>query len=61
MHPRKRFLYPNLRTDRPIERSRVVKCEQVSKSRYHNEAKLASPDEADAALIGWLKDAYALG
>lgn len=61
IHPRKSFLYLNLRTDRPIDSPRVVKLEQVSKHRYHNEVKPSSPDEVDAELIGWLGEAYALG
>ncbi len=46
--------------DRPLQGERVAKSEQVSKNRYHNEVKITSPDEVDAELIGWLKEAYAL-
>ena len=51
----------NLRTEHPIDSPRVVKREQVSKNRWHNEVKLASADEVDAELTGWLRAAYALG
>jgi hypothetical protein len=61
VHPRKSYLYLNIRTAQPIQSSRVAKTEQVSKNRYHNEIKLTSPDDVDAELIGWLKEAYALG
>jgi len=61
VHPRKSFLYLNIRTDAPIESPRIAKSEQVSKNRFHNELKLSSPDEIDAELSGWLKDAYLLG
>ena len=61
VHPRKNYLYLNLRTEHAIENARVVKTEQVSKNRYHNEIKLDSPDAIDAELRGWLREAYALG
>ena len=61
VHPRKSYLILNLRTDHPIESQRIFKTEQVSKSRFHNEVKLASPGDVDEELLGWLKDAYMLG
>ena len=61
VHPRKSYLILNLRTDHPIESQRITKTEQVSKSRFHNEVKLASPSDVDEELLGWLKDAYRLG
>ena len=54
VHPRKSYLYLNLRTDSPIENPRITKTEQVSKNRFHNELKLTSPDEIDEELLGWL-------
>lgn len=60
IHPRKSFLYLNLRMDRPLQVERVAKSEQVSKNRYHNEIKIAAPDELDGELIEWVKEAYAL-
>jgi len=61
VHPRKGSLVLTLRTDRPIANPRVVKTEQVSPNRYHNEVKLSSPDEVDAEVVGWLRDASTLG
>jgi len=61
VHPRNSYLYLNLRTDAPIENPRITKTEQVSKNCFHNELKLTSPDEIDEELLGWLRDAYALG
>ncbi len=61
VHPRKSYLYLNLRTDHSIESTRISKTEQVSKNRYHNELKLTSPDEIDEEVLGWIKEAYELG
>jgi len=61
IHPQKRALLLTLRTERPIDSPRVVKCEQVSKNRYHNEVRLTSPNEVNAELNGWLREAYKLG
>jgi hypothetical protein len=61
VHPRKGWLILNLRTAQPITSPRVVKREQVSAHRWHNEVKLTTPDEVDAELVGWLQDAYDLG
>ena len=60
IHPRRSFLYLNLRMDRPLESKRIAKSEQVSKNRYYNEIKIIAPDEVDDELIGWLKEAYRL-
>ena len=61
VHPRKSYLILNLRTDYPLDNTRITKSEQVSKNRFHNEVKLISPSEIDEELLGWLKDAYSLG
>jgi hypothetical protein len=63
VHPRKSFLYLNLRLDRALEDTRIAKSEQVSKNRYHNEVKITSPEEVevDGERIAWLKEAYTLG
>ncbi|MDZ4719014.1 MAG: DUF5655 domain-containing protein [Roseiflexaceae bacterium] len=58
VHPRKRSLILNLRTAQPIQHARITKTEQVSRNRYHNEVKLEQPDDVDAEIIGWLRDAY---
>lgn len=60
VHPRKSFLYLNLRLARPLQGERIAKSEQISKNRYHNEVKVTSPDDVDDELIAWLKEAYTL-
>ncbi|MDP9371892.1 MAG: DUF5655 domain-containing protein [Chloroflexota bacterium] len=60
VHPRKSALLLNLRTAGPIDSPRVVKREQVSKNRWHNEVRLASATEVDAELLAWLREAYVL-
>lgn len=61
VHPRKRSLTLNLRTDHPLDHARVARVEQVSKHRYHNEVKLERPEDVDDELLGWLREAYLLG
>jgi hypothetical protein len=61
VHPRKRSLILNLRTAQPIQSARVARVEQVSRNRYHNEIKLERPEDLDAEVAGWLREAYALG
>ena len=60
VHPRKSAVILNLRLDRQLAGSRIVKSEQVSKNRFHNEVRLTSPDDVDAEVAGWLREAYAL-
>jgi hypothetical protein len=60
VHTRKNYVILNIRSDYLIDSPRIVKSEQVSKSRYHQEVKLQSPDEVDAELLAWLKAAYDL-
>jgi hypothetical protein len=61
VHPRKNYMYLNLRTEYPIKSPRVHKTEQVSKNRYHNEIKLEEPVDIDEELYKWLEEAYSLG
>jgi len=54
------LLILNIVSATPITSPRVVKEEQVSKSRFHNEFKIEKEADIDAELIGWLRDAYEL-
>ncbi len=57
---RKNALILNVKSAAPIKDARFPKSERVSASRFHQEVKLLSADDVDSALIGWLKEAYAL-
>jgi uncharacterized protein DUF5655 len=58
--PRKGYLYLNLRLDHALDSPRAAKVEQVSKNRWHNEIRLEHPDQIDAELLSWLREAYTL-
>lgn len=60
VHPRKAGILLNLRTAAPISSPRVRKVEQLSRHRFFNEILVESPDEVDAELAGWMREAYAL-
>lgn len=60
VHPRKAPLVLNIRLDRPVESRRLLEAERVSANRYHNELKLAAPEDVDAEVEGWLRAAYDL-
>ncbi|HEX8692348.1 MAG TPA: DUF5655 domain-containing protein [Longimicrobium sp.] len=60
VHPRKSALLLNVRSAAAIDGPRIRKTEQVSRNRFHNELLLATPDDVDAELVGWLRDAYQL-
>ena len=55
---RKNALILNIKSSAPIKHARIIKSEQLSTSRFHQEMKLTSPGDVDAVLIEWLKDAY---
>lgn len=57
---RKEYLVITIKADRPFDSPRVCKSEQTSAQRFHHEVTLAKPEELDAELKGWLKDAYEL-
>jgi hypothetical protein len=60
VHPRKDYFILNIVSDQPIASQRIEKTEQVSKSRFHNELRIASETDINPELIGWLKAAYEL-
>jgi hypothetical protein len=60
VHPRKSYLYLNLRLDHAVDSPRAARVEQVSKNRWHNEIRLDHPDQIDSELLSWLREAYTL-
>jgi len=60
VHTRRSYLILNIRTDHAIDSPRIVKSEQVSKSRFHQEVRLECPEQVDVELVDWLRAAYAL-
>lgn len=60
VHPRKAWFVLTIRTTTAIDSPRVVKTEQVSKNRVHNDIKIQTADDIDPELLGWLAAAYDL-
>jgi hypothetical protein len=57
---RKNALILDIKSAAPIKHARFAKSEQLSASRFHQVVRLTSPDEVDADLVGWLKEAYTI-
>ena len=60
VHPRKNTLLVNIVTARPIASDRVVRHDQVSANRVHNEVLLHAKADVDAELVAWITQAYEL-
>ncbi len=60
VHPRKAHLILNVRLARELPAGGRWKSEQVSKSRWHHETRLESPDDLDREVKALLKEAYLL-
>jgi len=56
----KAALLLNIKSSTPINSPRFSPPEKVSANRYHQELKLHNPDEVDAEVLGWLRQAYLL-
>jgi len=57
---RKHGLVLTLKSTKRVASPRVRRAEQASANRWHLEIPLASPDDVDAELRRWLRDAYEL-
>ena len=60
VHPRKSGVRLTIVLDHALEGDRIVKCEAVSKSRYHNEVDFLAADPVDAELMSWIEEAHNL-
>ena len=57
---RREYLILTVKSNRKLKSRRITKQEQTSANRYHQEIKLHSPNEVDAKLVTWLREAYSL-
>jgi Domain of unknown function (DUF5655) len=60
VHPRRASLRLNVVTDIRLLSPRIVKQEQVSANRWHNEVVVSTGGDIDTELLGWIEHAYAL-
>lgn len=60
VHFRRSHLIITIKAAARIASPRVFKADQVSKSRWHCEVKLASAAEIDQEFVTWVRDAYDL-
>jgi hypothetical protein len=60
VQPRENYFILNIVFASSIKSPRVIKQEQVSKNRFHNEVKIEKIEDIDNELLKWLKDAYVL-
>ncbi|HET6644746.1 MAG TPA: DUF5655 domain-containing protein [Fimbriimonadales bacterium] len=59
-HPRREGIRINIVLSRMLSGDRIVKSEQVSKRRFHNEVDLAGDAQIDHELADWIREAYNL-
>jgi len=57
---RRDFLILTVKSKQDISGPRIFKREQASANRWHLEIKLLRPEDVDAELTGWLREAYDL-
>lgn len=60
VHPRPGGIRINLVLSRRLQGNRIYKSEQVSGTTFHNEVDVNIPQDFNAELVGWIKEAYAL-
>ncbi len=58
VHPRRTGLRINIVLAEGLTSGRVVKSEQVSANRWHNEVDVKDSSDVDTELTGWIRQAY---
>jgi hypothetical protein len=57
---RREFLILTVKSTSDIDSPRISKRERTSASRWHHEIKIATDDDIDSQVIGWLRESYRL-
>ena len=57
---RREFLILTVKSNGDIDDARISKREHTSAHRWYHEVKIASCDDIDGQIIGWLRDSYLL-
>lgn len=60
IHPRRGGIVVNVVLEHRLDDPRVLRAEQVSARRWHNEVLLTNPDQVDDLLRSWIGEAFAL-
>ncbi|MGL4485235.1 MAG: DUF5655 domain-containing protein [Anaerovoracaceae bacterium] len=60
IHPKLNWLDINIVSDHELKDKRVIKSEQVSKRRFHNQFRLSSRESIDQKLVDFIETAYNL-
>ena len=60
VHFRQQYIIVTIKSERAIKSPRVIKGEQVSRNRWHNEVRVATDTDFDQELVAWMKAAYDL-
>jgi len=60
VHPKRGALDLQIVTDHVIRADRVTKVDRVSARRFHVHVRVATANDIDKQLLGWLREAYDL-
>jgi hypothetical protein len=60
VYTRKEYINLEVHLNYQLNGKRISKAEQASANRFHHTIKLSDPEDIDAELLGWLKQAYDL-
>jgi hypothetical protein len=59
-HPRRDGIRVNIVLARRLTGDRIIKAEQTSKTRFHNEVDINGAASIDEELADWINEAYSL-